>query len=69
MIRCGTKARIERQKRALARLQVVPQSSWETACWPQTNIKRFRDEDHYADYYARKLTERSSLRVSLHHVD
>lgn len=64
-MRKGTKAKIERQKRALARFTRFTQVDWQKHCRPGTNIKRFATEDDYADYFARKLTEHASLQVRL----
>jgi len=64
-MRKGTKAKIERQKRALERFSMIPQVGWEKACRPRTNIKRFKDEDAYAGYFANKIHEKSALQVRL----
>lgn len=64
-MRKGTKARIERQKRALARFSMVHQVAWEAALLPNTYIRRFKDEDAYAVYYARKIQEKSALQVRI----
>ncbi len=64
-MRKGTKARIERRKRALACFQMVHQVDWERTCFPLTNIKRWRTEDEYAAYFANKIKERASLQVRL----
>ncbi len=64
-MRNGTKALIERRKRAMARFEMVRQVDWEGACFPNTNIKRWKTEDEYAAYFARKIKERSALTVRL----
>lgn len=66
-MRKGTKAKIERQTRALARFGMIVERDWRTACRPHTNIKRFADEDAFAGYFARKIREKSSLKVRLRH--
>lgn len=65
MTRRGTRARIERRKRAMARLSIIPERDWKIAVQPNTNIRRFKDEDEFATYFARKNQERSALQVKL----
>ena len=67
-MRKGTKARIERRKRAQARFEMVPQAGWQQACFPHTNIKRWKSEDEYAAYFARKIKENAALAVRLRSV-
>lgn len=56
-----TKAKQQRQKRALERFIILKRDAFK----PLTNIRRFKSDDEYEAYVARKVRERSALHVAV----
>ena len=59
-VRHGSIAKRLRQERALARFSKFGRDDF----YPRTNRPRFKTDDQFADYFARKITEISALQVA-----